>query len=224
MSITSIIDVEIDGDTSPGARIRIEGSASDNGDGCGVEIVEVKVKDPVTFELFRRYEISTPLETDDWTTWTQDIILEEERDYAIVARATDKAGNQNWYLTTFRVDFNAEPDRTSPIVDITSPPEHIVTITGPASGVTLNLEGTTSDVGRGVARVEVKINDPHTLQLLSGYTAATATGPDGEDDYSTWEKQLTFDQEGEYRLTARATDESGNRNWSHIVVKVEFTN
>ena len=71
--------------------------------------------------------------------------------------------------------------------------------------------------------MEVKINDPRTLQVLSGYTPATATGPNGEDDYSTWEKQLTFDEEGHYRVTARATDESGNRNWFHVFVVVEFT-
>ena len=70
--------------------------------------------------------------------------------------------------------------------------------------------------------MEVKINDPITLKLLSGYTPAIATGPAGEYDYTTWEKQLIFDQEGTYRVTARAADESGNWNWAHVLVKVEF--
>ena len=137
-------------------------------------------------------------------------------------RATDKAGNQNWFRSTFRLDFDAEADQTKPIVSITSPVNNF-TVTVPASGVTLNLDGTSFDAGRGVARVEVKINDPTTLQLLAGYTSATATGPEGEDDYSTWTHQLTFDQEGTYRLCARATDESGNQNWHSITVNISFT-
>lgn len=78
--------------------------------------------------------------------------------------------------------------------------------------MTVNLEGLAFDAGRGAAWVEVKINDPTTLQLLTGYTPSRATGPGREDDFSTWEKQLTFDEEGTYRITARATDEAGNQN------------
>ena len=221
VSITSLLNGESDANTPSGASIVIAGTALDNGDGCGVEKVEIKVKDPITFELFKKYELVAPIATDDWSTWTHEITLDQERDYAIIARATDKAGNQNWFWSTFRLDFDAEADQTRPIVSITSP-GNIFTITGPASGVPLILEGTAADVGRGVARVEVKINDPVTLQLLDGYTLATATGPEGEDDYSAWTKNLTFNQEGTYRVTARATDESGNQNWWHVFVKVEF--
>lgn len=120
-----------------------------------------------------------------------------------------------------------EDDDTRPTVRITSPeksPKNIVTITGPESGVTLKLEGTAVDDESGVDKVEVKVNDPATLQLLRSYEAATPTGPDGEDeeDFSTWANKLTFDEEGTYRVCARATDEAGNKNWWHIFVKVEF--
>jgi len=222
VSITSLLDVEANERTSGVATFRIAGTASDSGDGCGVEIVEVKVKDPITFTLIKKYEAAIPAATDYWSTWTHEITFDREGDYSIVARATDKAGNKNWFWSTFKLEFDAEADETRPTVKITSP-DTSVAITGPSSGVALDLAGTAFDAGRGVARVEVKINDPDTLELISGYKLATATGPDAQDDYSTWEKQLTFDQEGTYRVTARATDESGNRNWSHILVKVEFT-
>ena len=222
IEIVSIIEV---GTSAGSETLRIEGTTNDNGDDCGVQKVEVKVKDSVTFELFKKYELATVGAPDDGgvSRWTHEVTLDEEREYAIVARATDNAGNHNWYLTTFRVDFDAEPDLSRPTIHITTPVGPTVTITGPASGVTLDLEGTAADVGRGVARVQVKIIDQNTGELFSGYTLATATGPAGEDDYATWEKQLTFAQEGDYKVTARATDEVGKRDWSQVLVRVEFT-
>ena len=122
-------------------------------------------------------------------------------------------------------DGDEEDDDTRPTVRITSPENShnkIGTITGPESGVTLRLKGTASDADSGVEKVEVKINDPTTLKLLRGYKPATATGPHGEDDYSTWATKVTFDEEGTYRLCARATDEAGNKFWYVIFVKMEF--
>lgn len=122
-------------------------------------------------------------------------------------------------------DSDNEADDTRPTVRITSPeksPQKIVTITGPASGVNFDLEGTAFDDESGIDKVEVKVNDAGTLQLLRGYETAIATGPDGDGDFSTWSKKLTFDEEGTYRMCARATDEAGNPNWWHVLVKVEF--
>lgn len=123
------------------------------------------------------------------------------------------------------VSSDTESDDTLPTVRITSPeksPRKLVTMTGPASGVTLNMEGTAVDIEGGIDKLEVKVNDAATLQLLRVYSPATATGPDGEDDFSTWSKRITFDEEGTYRVCARATDEAGNLNWWHVLVRVEL--
>ena len=141
----------------------------------------------------------------------------------VIWTATDANGNTNSDTQIVKV---VTGDTPRPTVRITSPekdPQKIVTLTGPASGVILKLKGTAVDAESGIDKVEVKVNDADTLRLLRVYKLATPTGLK-VDDFSTWAKTLTFDKEGTYRVCARATDEAGNQNWWHVLVKVEFTN
>jgi len=140
----------------------------------------------------------------------------------VIWTATDANGNTNSDTQIVKV-INGDTPR--PTVRITSPekdPQKIVTLTGPSSGVILKLKGTAVDAEGGIDKVEVKVNDADTLRLLRLYKLATPTGLK-VDDFSTWAKTLTFDKEGTYRVCARATDEEGNQNWWHVLVKVEFT-
>lgn len=140
----------------------------------------------------------------------------------VIWTATDANGNTNSDTQIVKV---VTGDTPRPTVRITSPekdPQKIVTLTGPADGVILKLKGTAVDAESGIDKVEVKVNDADTLRLLRLYKLATPTGLK-VDDFSTWAKTLTFDKEGTYRVCARATDEAGNQNWWHVLVKVEFT-
>ena len=71
-------------------------------------------------------------------------------------------------------------DTTPPSVDITSPAD-AATISGPSSGVTVDVAGTASDEsgGSGIQKVEVKVGS-------NPFKLATATGPGGSADWSTW--------------------------------------
>jgi plastocyanin len=62
----------------------------------GINRVEVALKDPYTLQTIREYEIATPINQDDWSTWSYGLTLENEGDYLITARATDSEGNMNW--------------------------------------------------------------------------------------------------------------------------------
>jgi len=110
-------------------------------------------------------------------------------------------------------------DDTSPTVAITSPAGGS-TITGRQPGVAANIVGTASDDSSGVQKVEIKVTDPVTLALVEAYEVATPTTP---GDWSDWTHTLTFNTEGSYRITARATDNSGNQSWNSKIITIAFT-
>jgi hypothetical protein len=109
------------------------------------------------------------------------------------------------------------PDTTGPDVAITSPLEGD-TITGPSSGVTVNVAGTASDNpgGSGIQKVEVQVG-------TNPFVMATATGPGGPTDWSTWTASDTATTEGSQTITARATDNAGNFMDVAINVTISFT-
>jgi hypothetical protein len=109
-------------------------------------------------------------------------------------------------------------DTTAPTVAITSPANG-ATISGPSTGVTVNVAGTASDNsgGSGVQKVEVQVGSSNSFKL------ATATGPGGSQDWSTWSASDTATTAGSYTITARATDNAGNTNTATITVTVSFS-
>jgi len=100
---------------------------------------------------------------------------------------------------------------TKPTIAITSPSGG-ASITGPSTGVTINVSGTASDSDNGVKIVEVK---------TSRTVPATAT-PKAPGDWSTWTYTLTATQEGSYTVYARATDFSGNQKVTSVKIQVIF--
>ena len=114
--------------------------------------------------------------------------------------------------------FDASPpDAIAPTVTITSPSDG-ATITGPSSGVTVPIAGTASDEsgGSGIQKVEVKVGS-NPLKL------ATATGPGGSGDWSTWSASDVVTTTGSTTILARATDNAGNTKDDTINVTVSFT-
>jgi len=77
------------GATLPGnSTIHVTGTASDTD--SGVKTVQVHV-DTGT------YQTAVPNAPGDWTTWSIDLSITTPGTHKIQARATDNAGNQNWY-------------------------------------------------------------------------------------------------------------------------------
>ena len=121
-------------------------------------------------------------------------------------------------------DFEASVDDVWPVIRILLPersPPKVVNVTGPASGVTVNLEGFANDTGSGVDIVEVKVIDHYTLEVLKRYVTAIPTGAT-DTEFSTWSHEETFENDGTYRVVVRATDFIGNKYWWHNTFAVEL--
>src|SRR5215212_861772 len=108
-------------------------------------------------------------------------------------------------------------DTTPPTVGITSPTDG-GTVSGPSSGVTVAVTGTASDEsgGSGIQKVEVKVGS-------NPFKLATATGPGGSGDWSTWSASDVVTTSGNTTILARATDNAGNTKDATIAVTVAFS-
>jgi Domain of unknown function (DUF1929)/Bacterial Ig domain/TAT (twin-arginine translocation) pathway signal sequence len=109
-------------------------------------------------------------------------------------------------------------DTIAPTVAVTSPANG-ATISGPSTGVTVNVAGTASDNsgGSGIQKVEVQVGSANQFKL------ATPTGPGGSADWSTWSASDTVTTEGNHTVTARATDNANNTQDSTVTVTVAFS-
>ena len=67
----------------------VRGTAFDNSGGSKVKTVEVKVDSGT-------YKTATPRATGDWSTWSVTVSIPSLGPHTLTARATDKAGNENW--------------------------------------------------------------------------------------------------------------------------------
>jgi hypothetical protein len=110
------------------------------------------------------------------------------------------------------------PDTIDPTVAVTSPANG-ATISGPSTGVTINVAGTASDNsgGSGIQKVEVQVGTANQFKL------ATPTGPGGSTDWSTWSASDTVTTEGNHTVTARATDNANNTKDTTITITVAFS-
>lgn len=79
---------------SPGT-VKITGSASDNSGGSGLKLVEVRVDKS-------SYKAVKPSSSGDWSYWSVAFPITDTGKHTITARATDKAGNQQWHDITIR--------------------------------------------------------------------------------------------------------------------------
>src|SRR5687767_12398811 len=173
------------------STVTVTGTAYDS---SGINVVEIKVNGG-------SYAKATPKSTGDWSTWTHSLTFTSTGWKSIIAKATDKAGNQAWFKIAVYSDLDA------PTVQISSP--------SPASTVTagtVKASGTANDNSDGsdIKVVEVKIGG-------GSYIIAT---PKAAGDWSTWAASVSIPTEGSYTMTARATDEAGNMQWQNVYFKV----
>jgi hypothetical protein len=108
-------------------------------------------------------------------------------------------------------------DTTAPTAAITSPSDG-ATLTGPSTGVTVDVTGTASDNsgGSGIQKVEVKVGS-------NPFKLATAKGPGGSADWSTWSASDVVTTAGSTTILARATDNAGNTKDATITVTLAFS-
>ena len=97
-------------------------------------------------------------------------------------------------------------DTTIPLIKITSPANNATLPQG-----NILVQGTSSDDlgGSGVKTVAAKVDN-------GAYTTATPSAP---GNWSTWSVTVTVSTTGTHTITARATDNSGNQNWSSITIR-----
>jgi hypothetical protein len=85
--------------------------------------------------------------------------------------------------------------------------------------VTVAVTGTASDGsgGSGIQKVEVQVGSNNPFKL------ATATGPGGSGDWSTWSASDVVTSSGSTTVLARATDNAGNTKDATTTVTVAFS-
>jgi hypothetical protein len=110
---------------------------------------------------------------------------------------------------------NPPSDTVAPTITISSPTDGS-SVTGPSTGVTVNVSGTALDEagGSGVQKVEVQFG------TNGSFISAT---PKSAGDWSTWTASGTVNQEGPLAITARATDNAGNAKNATVTVTIAFT-
>ena len=103
--------------------------------------------------------------------------------------------------------FASTTDRIHPQIFIKSPDDKAVFAVGK-----IIVKGTAFDNESGMKFAGVKVNS-------GAYIAATSTSS-AEGKYSTWTASIPSLAPGNYRLTAKAQDVSGNLWWDHVYVTV----
>ena len=127
--------------------------------------------------------------------------------YVIIYNVSDKLGNAATPITrTVNV-----VDTTPPTISITSPLNNTI-ITGPSTGVKVNLNGPSFDAGSGIKKVEI-----------SNGTAFQMAIPKTANDWSSWNGTVTITKQGLIPISARATDNVGNQMSFTVPVTIQFS-
>lgn len=104
-------------------------------------------------------------------------------------------------------------DAQKPEINISSPSNY-VTITGPQSGVAITVVGEAMDPSSGIQKVEVRFIS------AASKTPYQMANPSSPQNWSTWTFERALPTPGTYDISAKATDNAGNEQWSTIKVTV----
>jgi hypothetical protein len=180
-----------------GSTIMVTGVAADNLGGSGISSVELKVNSG-------NYVKATPKSLGDWSTWSHSLTFNSNDWKAIVAKATDKAGNEAWFKVSVFSDISP------PSITVSSPKASSSVPVG-----TLSVTGIAADNtgGSGIKQVDVRVG-------TGIYALATPKAP---GDWSTWSMPIKLSTAGGQKITARATDKAGNLKWFEVPITVTAT-
>lgn len=195
---------------SSGVEVDINGIASDSG--SGVQQVEIRTIRPDGTKS--SYQLAKPSTPGDWSSWSTSRTFTQSGVYTIIGKVKDIAGNFNWNNISFTVELSdTPPDFVKPVVVITSQSDG-ATLNGPASGIVVTIVGTASDLASGVQKVEVRW---FSGSKSSSYVQSVPNSP---HDWSSWSQDLLFTTSGTIKITAKATDNAGNSQWSSRTINV----
>ncbi len=203
VAITSPSNNAVISGPSSGVSVPISGTASDL---SGIMKVIVKVDSGT-------YATVIPATPGDYSQWTISHIIKTAGTHTITAKAYDNAGNYQWHTLSVKISFNdVSQDTIQPTVAITSP-SNGATLSGPSSGVSINVAGSASDSGSGIKNVLVRVD-------TGAYLDVTPSSP---NNYSSWTRSLTISTSGLHTITVKANDNAGNSQWHTINVNISFT-
>lgn len=177
----------------------VTGTASDN---VAIQSVEVRAAD-ATHSIGTNYVKAST--SDNFAHWNFLLSIPSEAFTTIIARITDTAGNKQWVTSSLNIPYSGH-DTIMPSVTITSP----TVGQSVTPGSTITVRGTASD-NVALQKVEVRATLPDGSAGTS-YAQATLNN-DG-----TWGFNLQLNDSALTTIVARASDTSGNQQWSTVNV------
>ncbi|HXV46599.1 MAG TPA: Ig-like domain-containing protein [Nitrososphaera sp.] len=182
-------------------RIVVEGTASDNAGGSGVQSVEVRVDNGTSTQL-------TPIAPNDWSYWTAAMDIVGEGDHVIYAKAIDIASNSDEASVAILVIT----DSGSPIVQISAPGNS--SMVNIIDGTPVSVNGSASDTESGIKAVQIELDNSGIYYPTSSTSGA----------WASWTGTLSIETSGTHVITARATDNAGNIAYGSLTINTSATN
>ncbi|MFC4775267.1 Ig-like domain-containing protein [Paenibacillus sp. GCM10023252] len=203
ISITAPAPEAVVSGTHSGTSLTIQGQAwMDSGLGS-VSRVRVQVGSGAAYQA-----ASFDPSTGAWSL--SGVVITSSGRISITAEAVHSAGKVKASRTIHvQVNLAPAPDITLPAIAITSPTAGQLLTAGESPVVNLVVEGTASD-DRGVARVEIILNNEAPIQADSG------------DGYAHWKKTIAI-HAGTHAITAKAYDAANNAATTSLTVSVDST-
>jgi hypothetical protein len=133
------------GSSLPGGNILVQGTASDNTGGSGINNVSARYGNTVP------YATATPSAPGNWSKWSITFSITTAGSHIIIARATDKSGNQQWYEITIKTSGSTTTRQASPSNAGQSPPPSVASSSGATQKPNSNAAGNVTPAGNVTA-------------------------------------------------------------------------
>jgi peptidoglycan/xylan/chitin deacetylase (PgdA/CDA1 family) len=191
----SILSPTIGSTVALNSPLTVTGDAYDN---VAIQSVEVRATD-ATDSIGTKYVNATT--SDNFAHWQSLLNSPSEAFTTLVARITDTAGNKQWVTSGLKIPYSGR-DTIMPSVTITSPTagQHITT------GSSITVRGTASD-NVALQKIEMRAT-------LADGSAGTSYAQATLNNDGTWTLNLELKDSALDTIVARATDTSGNPQWS----------
>lgn len=202
-AITSPANGDVKGGPQNGVTIVVEGTAKIVSGAGVLQRIEVQFgPDPAPFEQATNVSGS-------WTTWTHSKLIATSGTLPITARAAVDGQALATRTITIKTELSATPstDTTPPSIGITAPKQGTAVVVSSTNPVeTLDVAGTASDLGSGVAKVELTVDGAPAKVMKVG------------TKWDHWTAKVSVVGIGRHTISARATDAAGLATTSSVDV------